>query len=159
MSAKTNPIKRSEQLKSLSREHHDGLLFTWKIRQGIGNGTDPDILKKFTQWTWENHLKPHFEQEENILLPYIEGHPIADQLKNEHEKIRGLVHSLNKDPGRSLFTSLASTLDEHIRFEERQFFGYIENKLSKDQLDVIATELSHQPVCEKKWKPEFWSRK
>ena len=27
------PIKRSKQLAPLSREHHDGLMYVWKIRE------------------------------------------------------------------------------------------------------------------------------
>ena len=33
------PLKRSKELAPLSREHHDGLLFAWKIKQGLANGT------------------------------------------------------------------------------------------------------------------------
>ena len=32
------PLKRSKELAPLSREHHDGLLFAWKIKQGLANG-------------------------------------------------------------------------------------------------------------------------
>ena len=32
------PIKRSKELVPLSKEHHEGLLFAWKIKQGLQNG-------------------------------------------------------------------------------------------------------------------------
>ena len=32
------PIKRSEYLKPLSRDHHQGLLLCWKIRTGLKKG-------------------------------------------------------------------------------------------------------------------------
>ena len=81
------PIKRSVQLQPLSREHHDGLLFVWKIKQGLENRTSSEKLKDYTGWYWRNHIKPHFFQEEKVLLPFIpEGHPMAVQLKKEHRQ-------------------------------------------------------------------------
>ena len=42
------PIRRNENLKWLSREHHFALLATWKINQGIKKGIDNDRIKKYT---------------------------------------------------------------------------------------------------------------
>ncbi|MEO5946621.1 MAG: hypothetical protein ABIP79_07360, partial [Chitinophagaceae bacterium] len=60
MKPETKPIKRSKQLTPLSREHHDGLLFAWKIRQGLENETPLEQLRKYTMWFWQQHIKPHF---------------------------------------------------------------------------------------------------
>jgi len=42
----SNPIKRNEALKPLSRDHHHGLLLCWKIRQGIKLNIEPERIKK-----------------------------------------------------------------------------------------------------------------
>ena len=47
MKPEAKPIKRSKQLSPLSREHHDGLLFAWKIRQGFENGTPLEEMRKY----------------------------------------------------------------------------------------------------------------
>ncbi|NJO25088.1 MAG: hypothetical protein HC867_03800 [Bacteroidia bacterium] len=74
---KTEPIKRSPQLAPLSREHHDGLLFVWKIRQGLQNNTDVLTIADFILWYDEQHLKTHFETEEKLLPPFF---PAGDLL-------------------------------------------------------------------------------
>jgi len=60
------PIKRSKELAPLSREHHDGLLFAWKIKQGLANKTSIATLCSYTRWFWTNHMKPHFKDEEKV---------------------------------------------------------------------------------------------
>src|SRR5688572_14989203 len=62
------PIKRSEQLAPLSREHHDGLLFAWKLRQGLAKAIPVETLSSYCIWYWKNHIKQHFHHEEDIIL-------------------------------------------------------------------------------------------
>lgn len=152
------PIKRSIQLQPLSREHHDGLLFVWKIREGLKNHTSIEKLKDFTSWFWRNHIRPHFFQEEKILIPAIpEGHLLAHQLKQEHNFIRELIITIDKDTDLHDFTRLANLLETHIRFEERELFQYLEQHLSKEQLEDIFAKLEQHPVsCNEEWKDEFW---
>jgi hypothetical protein len=152
------PIKRSPQLAHLSREHHETLLFSWKLRQGLGNNTSSKELRDFTLWYWRNFMKPHFEQEEKILLPYLSGHYYEAQLKKEHDDIRDLVLTLDIHPERTLFSILSSFVDNHVRFEERHVFGYLENSLTPDQLDKVAEELLSQPSCSSDWKNPFWEK-
>ena len=155
------PIKRSIQLQPLSREHHDGLLFAWKIRQGINNHINVERLKDFTSWFWRHHIRPHFFQEEKVLLLYIEAsHPLAMQLRKEHNYIRELIITIDKDADRHDFTRLASLLETHIRFEERELFKYLEEHLTQQELTAISEKLEQHPVvCEEEWKDEFWVKK
>ena len=66
------PIKRSKELAPLSREHHEGLLFAWKIKQGLKNETETKLIAEYVQWFWKNHLQEHFTEEEQILAPYLQ---------------------------------------------------------------------------------------
>lgn len=160
MANETKPIKRSKQLAPLSREHHDGLLFSWKIRQGLENGTSFAKLREYTIWFWQHHIRPHFFQEEKILIPYMPaGHPLAAQLKSEHAHIRELILHLDKEADKQTFTILSDLLDKHIRFEERQLFTFLEEILTAEQLDVIQQQLEEHPVSCEEWKDEFWARK
>jgi hypothetical protein len=38
------PIKRSDQLRYFSHDHHDGLLLCLKIAKGLSMGIDPDRI-------------------------------------------------------------------------------------------------------------------
>lgn len=151
-------IKRSSQLQPLSREHHDGLLFVWKIRQGLDKGTSIDTLRKYTGWYWLHHIKPHFFQEEKVLLPFIPAtHPLVVRLKEEHDYIRELILTIDKEAEVNDFIHLSNLIETHIRFEEREVFQYLEEHLSGLQLTEIYDLLEKHPVSsEEGWKNEFW---
>ena len=156
----TKPIKRSKELAPLSREHHDGLLFAWKIKQGLANGTPIETLCNYTRWFWLNHIKPHFKDEEKVLVKFLpEDNALVQQMFREHAQIRDLLLSLDKEPYPGSFQELAGLISDHIRFEERQLFAYAEENLSPEQLDEIYKDLPHDSNCETEWKEEFWVRK
>ncbi len=161
MSEKVQPIKRSVQLAPLSREHHDGLLFAWKIKQGIENRTPLDDIRRYALWFWRHHIKPHFFQEEKILVPYLPaGHPMADRLKEEHDQIRELILGLDDQADKRTLIILGDLINQHIRFEERELFGYLEETLTPAQLESIFTQLQKHPIsCAEEWKDEFWVKK
>ena len=161
MDTAAKPIKRSKQLAPLSREHHDGLLFAWKIRQGIANHTPLEDLRGYTMWFWRHHVKPHFFQEEKILLPHIpEDHPLRHRLIEEHEHIRELILGLDDEADKRTLHILCDLLDKHIRFEERELFVYLEKNLEPGKLNEIFELLEKHPVhCESEWKNEFWVKK
>ena len=161
MKPEIKPIKRSKQLAPLSREHHDGLLFAWKIRQGLENGTPLEEMRKYTMWFWQQHIKPHFFKEEKILMPYMpSAHPMSVRLKEEHDYIRELILGLDDEAEKQTLISLCDLFDKHIRFEERELFGYIEGLLSEEKLDDVFQELEKYPVIyTEEWKDEFWVKK
>ena len=154
----SQPIKRSPQLSPLSREHHDGLLFAWKIRQGIKLRKPLEEMRSYTMWFWKHHIKPHFFQEEKILLPFMpEENPLRHRLVDEHEHIRELVLGLDDEADVRSLTILCDLLDNHIRFEERELFGYLEQTLTQEQLSQIYKKLEEHPVDhELEWKHPFW---
>ncbi len=151
------PVKRSEELAPLSREHHDGLLFVWKIRQGIRKNADAHTIRKYALWYWKEHVKPHFFQEEKILLPYLpDADPLGQQLKNEHAQIRELVLSLDREAEAETFRILGDLVERHIRWEERTLFPHLEQTLSKEQLQDIHRELDAHPMSCEEWNEVFW---
>ena len=154
------PIKRSKELAPLSREHHDGLLFAWKIKQGLANGTSIETLCNYTRWFWSNHIKPHFKEEEKVLVKFLpEDNALVKQMFREHAQIRDLIISLDKEPDPSSLQLLAEFVNNHIRFEERQLFPYVEQTLTSEQLNEIYKDLPNELQCETEWKEEFWLRK
>jgi len=159
------PLKRSKELAPLSREHHDGLLFAWKIKQGLANGTPIETLCNYTRWFWTNHIKPHFKDEEKVLVKFLPAdNPLVLQMFKEHAQIRDLIISLDKEPDSNSLQLLAEVINNHIRFEERELFVYAEKTLTQEQLDEIYIELPHDSHCETDpiaigWKEEFWLKK
>ena len=154
------PIKRSAQLAPLSREHHDGLLFVWKLRQGLANDTSLETLRNFCCWYWKNYIQQHFDHEENILLKYIPSdNAMARQLKEEHNNIRELILSIDYKADAITIGMLADFISRHIRFEERTLFNYLEQNLTVGQLDDIFFQLAIQPIASIEWNEEFWIRK
>ena len=159
------PLKRSKELAPLSREHHEGLLFAWKIKQGLANGTPVETLCNYTRWFWSNHIKPHFKDEEKVLIKFLPADdPLVSQMFNEHAQIRDLVISLDNEPDSNSLQILADFINNHIRFEERKLFPYAEKVLTPEQLNEIYNDLPHDLHCDTDpiaigWKDEFWVKK
>lgn len=156
-----NPIKRSAQLQPLSREHHDGLLYVWKIREGLDNNTSIERLKDYTSWYWKHHIKPHFFQEEKLLVPFMPvSNPLIIRLKKDHDYIRELILVIDKEADRHDFVRLANLIETHIRFEERELFQYLEANLTENQLTEIYEKLEKHPLpMKEEWKDHFWVKK
>ena len=161
----TKPIKRSKELAPLSREHHDGLLFVWKLKQGLLNDTSLETLVDYSRWYWSNHIQPHFRQEEEILAKFLPAdNPLVIQMFSEHIKIRDLVTSLDTEPTHNSLLLLAELINDHIRFEERKLFAYAEQVLTPEQLTEIYVDLPDSIHCDTDataiaWKDEFWMKK
>jgi len=154
------PIKRSKELAPLSREHHDGLLFAWKIKQGLANDTPVETLCNYTRWFWSNHIKPHFKDEEKVLVKFLPAdNLLVQQMIREHAQIRDLVISLDKEPDSNSLKLLSEFINNHIRFEERELFPYAEKTLTPEQLNEVYNDLPNDLSCDTEWKDEFWVRK
>src|SRR6187551_1260376 len=117
MSKAIKPIKRSKQLTPLSKDHHDGLLFAWKIKQGLKNGADTKVVAEYVQWFWNNHLQEHFNEEEQILAPHLPPeNELLQQMLDEHQEIEAMIRINENIPDESLLAKLAQLIDDHIRF-------------------------------------------
>lgn len=157
MSEEGKPIKRSEQLAPLSREHHEGLLFAWRIKQGLKKEIEPRTVSEYVNWIWNNHLMQHFRKEEEVLVPLMpEKDELMKRMLEEHEEIEAmiLINQNIADPSNLIMFS--DKLNDHIRFEERILFPHCENILSEYQLDFILKKIDVEaPLCGE-WKNEFW---
>ncbi len=151
------PIKRRSELQSLSREHHESLLFVWKIRQGLEKKIEIERLRAFVLWHFENHLLHHFQQEETNLFPYLPEHPLMKRMITEHELIKKLVQKIGLSPTREEMSDLAILMDKHIRFEERELFQFLEANLSDQHFQKIQLNLEQSSsIGECGWQDEFW---
>ena len=136
MKTEKKPIKRHKALQPLSRQHHFGLLFGWKVRKGFSKNISPERMMKFASWFYINEIKPHFSDEEKYLFPILEpGNELVERALKEHRRIRRLFLD-TKNPERALHR-LEEELESHIRFEERVLFNEIQNVATPEELDKI----------------------
>lgn len=152
-------MKRHESIAILSREHHFGLLFGWKIRQGIKKQVPPERILPYIKYFWENHLLLHFRGEETILFASLKNE-LVDQARFEHNQIEQLVAQLmiRKTVQPEQLNMLTVLLDHHIRFEERILFPYLEKELPEEKLVTIGMELQQLDHGRPKdaFPDEFW---
>jgi hemerythrin-like domain-containing protein len=153
------PIKRSKELVPLSKEHHEGLLFGWKIKQGLRNGTPHTTISAFIEWFWEADLQEHFRKEEEVLAVHLPpDNELVLQMLDEHENLEAQVRLCTIIQDEELFLQLADGLHNHIRFEERVLFPFAEQNIPPENMKIIYEQLLTQRP-HRKWEDEFWVRK
>lgn len=152
-------MKRHESLVMLSQEHHFGLLFCWKIRQGIKKQVPAERMQGYVKYFWDNHLHRHFKDEEALMIDILPD-SLVEKMFVEHNDIRQLVEAVvcTHAPVPDQLGSLAEDLDNHIRFEERFLFPHLEKALSEDMLIEMGKRLQEaHPASEKDtYQDEFW---
>lgn len=154
-------MKRNINLQELSRDHHHGLLLGWKIRQGLKLLVDPGTIADYIIYFSKEALFPHFKEEEIHILRFLadDDHYKLRTLK-EHQEIADMVEELSSTAELTeLLLKIGNTLDDHIRFEEREFFSYLESLLNPEELEEIgaAVSVTHKPFVER-YSPEFWKK-
>ncbi|MCC3215579.1 MULTISPECIES: hemerythrin domain-containing protein [Chryseobacterium] len=149
-------MKRNENLVPLSRDHHFGLLCSWKIREGVRKNIIYDRIKKYINYFWQESLSKHFEIEDTVL-PEPENESLQFQMQKEHSEIRKLINTVNQSQNPRLLEDFADALSGHIRFEERMYFPHLENHLSDDEMTEIGNKLSliHQKEQDN-YPDQFW---
>ena len=160
---KPKPIRRSESIMKLSREHHFSLLFCWKIREGLKKRTAPKRMVQYAQYFWSNHIQPHFMEEEEILFAPLQDEMVLKAME-EHAAIREGIEALTVLPPENItdeLAKLADQLDKHVRYEERQLFPHLESVLSDAQLAGIGAQINALPSTTLKddYQDEFWREK
>lgn len=156
----SKPIKRSNALMPLSREHHFDLLLAWKIRKGLKEGVNAERMANYISYLHKNLISDHFKDEETELFDQLPKDDLmCAQAREEHRDIRELISKIcvkkEKDP--ELFNQLADKVEAHVRFEERTLFPYLEEKLSGEKLAEIEKTINerHDHFTEV-WEDTFW---
>ncbi|WP_111624223.1 hemerythrin domain-containing protein [Arenibacter echinorum] len=133
---KVKPIKRHKAIQPLSREHHQGLLLSWKIRTGLSKGVSTDRIKTYADWFYKTYLIPHFEEEEKHLFPILGNDNIlVKKAIAQHRRLDRLFHSTTEL--KKSLNHIEEELEQHIRFEERVLFNEIQKVANEQQLQFI----------------------
>ena len=163
MGATLKPQKRDKSLVPFSRDHHYGLLFTWKLRQGLANGTSLEVMSRYVRHFWEHMLKAHCQEEEVVLDRLVkDNNPMRIRMEEEHQLLDAIVEKILH--GRRLTPELLNTLQQdlvdHIRWEERELFPYVQQVAEPEELALIGKMLEQKwQKPEDTFEPAFWLTK
>ena len=134
-------MQRSEQLIPLSHDHHHGLVFCRRIVERLNREEEPAHIVRYVLDFWEEHLAPHFLEEETLWFPLL-SEECAERIQalDEHLRIQGLIQKLVICPYDSVvcLRQLADLLREHIHFEERVLFPLIERSVPDEVLRKVG---------------------
>ena len=138
-------MKRAEELKKLSREHHGSLVMAKRILSIAESGDDKELLNAIdtVRNYYDEELEEHFQHEEHtifsvIFKEYKDHINIARPLLKEHGQIRLLIPRITPETAREDLKAFADMLKNHTRVEEREFFPLIETLFTDEQLKKIT---------------------
>lgn len=129
-------MKRSPGLRTLSSEHHTGLVLA---RRAATAATDHEVAMAWSEveQRFKAELEPHFQQEETMLLPSLREageKALVERTLAEHARMRSLIYDEQKNA--ESLRLFAELLKAHIRFEERQLFETAQARLPEFELAV-----------------------
>ncbi len=143
-------MKRCEQLKKLSREHHGSLSMALKISKIAKKNVESELLEGINtvQHYYNDELELHFQHEEQtifstIFKQYKEHIGVATTLLKEHGYLRVLIQRLTLETAQKDLADFAQLLKEHTRVEERELFPIIQDLFTDEQLDRV---LNFEPL-------------
>lgn len=139
-------MRRSEALKPLSHDHHQGLYVALQLKRASPE-TAAEARQAFLDFLARESA--HFRAEEELLLPAFARHcepddPAIVRVLVEHVDLRRRGQDLARsgpDPDLARLHELGKRLERHIRHEERELFPRIEDALSSDELEQLAAAL------------------
>ncbi|MBX3641343.1 MAG: hemerythrin domain-containing protein [Nitrosomonas sp.] len=144
-------MKRIAALKSLSMDHHHGLVLAREAKAAAK--TESDVLEQQRIWSkLEAHavtvLESHFKIEETLLASALSALKdphiitILERMYKEHAALRTLL-SFGSPRTTAQLIQVSELLALHIRFEERELFELAQTRLDQQVLDAIAQATHH----------------
>ena len=120
-------------------------------------------MRQYIAYFWNNILKAHCQEEEVIvkrLLPHDDVN--STRLHEEHQLIEAIIELISKQNNlsTSLIATLQQDLTDHIRWEERELFPYLQTVSDPEELADVGRLLEHdlqEPKDE--FLPAFWEIK
>jgi hemerythrin-like domain-containing protein len=146
--------KRHKALQPLSRDHHHGLLLSWKIRTGLNKNIEIERIWQYADWFFQTHLIPHFNIEETHIFTLLDDkNELNKKAIADHRRLKRLFSEMEKDV--NTLSKIEEELERHIRFEERVLFPEIQKKVTEEQLTLIE-DIHQKDEFIDKLDDEFW---
>ncbi|MDX5436592.1 MAG: cytochrome P450, partial [Pontibacter sp.] len=109
----------------------------------------------------ENILKEHCDEEEWLLKRLLPADATTQvQIKEEHRLLHEIIAVIceGKRLSPELFNTLQQDLVDHIRWEERELFPYLQAVVRADELELSGKLLEHKhDLRTDNFTPEFWT--
>lgn len=142
-------MKRSAELTGLSHDHHTALFLAMRLRRSEMADVD-DAVAAFADY-WATTGDHHFDEEERVLLPAL---PVDSpgwkeacaRVCAEHADLRARAAALDALRGEQRVAAaheLGARLSDHVRFEERELFVMLEQRLRPEALRAVGEQLDH----------------
>ena len=133
--------KRDPRLHDLSRDHHHALVLARRARRAAEEGSDADVAACWVAvgQALEAELEPHFEVEEEHLLPALRAIGETELVKrtlDQHSRLRRLPAAEGAPRDRLL--EFGELLRDHVRFEEAEVFATAQKELDAADLAEVA---------------------
>jgi iron-sulfur cluster repair protein YtfE (RIC family) len=146
--ARSRSVKRDPALIGLSHDHHHALSRARKLRRAATADAASALAEAHAFLAFfEGETRRHFEQEEQFVFPLLgSAHPDVRQALDDHATIRTLVAVLAAETGSGVATpehlvDLATALEAHIRFEERQLFEEVQRRTDPSVMESVSRRL------------------
>ncbi len=152
------PLKRSRELRPLSSEHHQALLVAFQLKKGLSGHAEsagapkdlPGLLALARRYE-DALLHTHTRAEEELLGRHLDEEQLR-RLKFEHAeliRLMGVARSSRPPEARAALTAFAELLERHVRWEERDLFPSVEDRLEERDLLHVMDELEKRLVLNK----------
>jgi len=134
-------MKRSPGLRDLSDDHHAGLVLARRCKQAarIDSARAHEEAWRHAREAFALSLAPHFQIEEELLLPALASigeAERAERIREEHRALRALEREAPAT--REGLERFGALLEAHIRYEEREVFEPTQDRLPADAIETIA---------------------
>lgn len=133
-------MKRHKALEPFSRDHNTGLILARSLQLGR------EGAEQAAREAWESELKDHFEEEERLLGPLLDS-ALLQRLITEHRQIAQHLADLPAS-----MAELGNALHDHIRWEERVLFPWLETHATEEQLADLEREANRLEV--RRWETD-----
>lgn len=153
-------MKRHFGLVEFSKDHHQALILAQICKRNSpqykGMPATIDGKAEYALKMWETELKPHFQREEKYLIPISKSK--TDKLKElceriilEHEQIGKLIDKIALGAELEfILDEFGKLLDNHVRFEEREWFDEIQKELTVEEIEHLAVVVQMEIDSSKK---------
>ena len=141
--------RRHDSLIPLSHQHQHALALAVVIRRRFGmekgrkHWREQQVER--VQGAWRAELKGHFEVEEGLLFPEMEGYlgklRLVEELLRDHASIQGLVKLLEMSSEFPLLDGFSALLEAHVHKEERELFTEFEKRMPADEARKLGKEI------------------
>lgn len=105
----------------------------------------PAELAAGVRAAFEQDLRPHFEIEENVLLPAIEQElgpwELCRRITEEHRELERRACALAQSADEAALRAFTALLRSHVRMEENELFEQLQARLGEESLAALGTRL------------------